>query len=203
MVAGALAAPSHVARVTQDPDPDDDDEWNVPKAAATCLLLMAQVVQGDIISYVLPWVTQNLNSSDWKQQEAATMAFGALSGRTRPARTCAPRLIAWSTPRPPCAASPGSILNGPPEHALLNHAASFVPILISMVAGGVPAVQDTAAWVLGCIAEVLPMALNELLQQVINSALAGLANQRTSVATSAAWVRSPAPDPCVGGWSAD
>ena len=91
-----------------------------------------------------------------------------------------------------CAAPPGSILNGPPEHALLNHAASFVPILINMVAGGVPAVQDTAAWVLGCIAEVLPMALNELLQQVINSALAGLANQRTSVATSAAWVRSPA-----------
>ena len=56
----------------------------MPKAAATCLLLMAQVVQGDIISYVLPWVTQNLNSSDWKQQESATMAFGAIAGRAQP-----------------------------------------------------------------------------------------------------------------------
>ncbi|EPY52762.1 karyopherin Kap95 [Schizosaccharomyces cryophilus OY26] len=61
----------------QDEDADEDD-WNISMAAATCLQLFAQVVGDLLVSPVLVFVEQNIQSPDWHQREAAVMAFGSV-----------------------------------------------------------------------------------------------------------------------------
>jgi len=57
---------------------DEDDEWNISMAAATCLSLLATCVEDDIVGPVLPFVESNINNSDWVYREAAIMAFGSI-----------------------------------------------------------------------------------------------------------------------------
>lgn len=57
---------------------DEDDEWNVSMAAATCLSLLATCVEDDIVAPVLPFVEGNINNPDWTFREAAIMAFGSI-----------------------------------------------------------------------------------------------------------------------------
>ena len=61
----------------QDEDADEDD-WNVSMGAGTCLQLFAQCVEGQIVQPVLSFVEKNLRSEDWKEREAAVMAFGCI-----------------------------------------------------------------------------------------------------------------------------
>ena len=55
---------------------DDDDDWNPCKAAGVCLMLMATCCENDVIGHVLPFVQNNIVSTDWKLRDAAAMAFG-------------------------------------------------------------------------------------------------------------------------------
>ncbi|KAI9336184.1 armadillo-type protein [Zopfochytrium polystomum] len=64
--------------MTKKEEDDDEDEWNVPMAAATCLSLLASVIETDILSLVVPWVENHINSTDWHYREAAVMAFGSI-----------------------------------------------------------------------------------------------------------------------------
>lgn len=49
------------------------------KAGATCLRLIAQLVEDDVVDYMVPFVTENIASqTNWRQREAAVMAFGAV-----------------------------------------------------------------------------------------------------------------------------
>jgi importin subunit beta-1 len=60
---------------------DDDEEWNVAMAAATCLGILASCVEDDIIvkdHNVIQFVQKNVASSEWKYREAAVMAFGSI-----------------------------------------------------------------------------------------------------------------------------
>ncbi|ESN99747.1 hypothetical protein HELRODRAFT_101408 [Helobdella robusta] len=57
---------------------DDDDEWNPCKAAGVCLMLLASCCEDDIISHVLPFVTEHIKSPDWRYRDAAVMAFGSI-----------------------------------------------------------------------------------------------------------------------------
>ncbi|KAG4094253.1 karyopherin Kap95 [Neocallimastix lanati (nom. inval.)] len=57
---------------------DEDDEWNISMAAATCLSLLATCVEDDIVAPVLPFVESNINNTDWVYREAAIMAFGSI-----------------------------------------------------------------------------------------------------------------------------
>jgi importin subunit beta-1 len=45
-------------------------------AAATCLSLLASVIKDLIVPQVIPWVEQNIQSTDWHFKEAAVLAFG-------------------------------------------------------------------------------------------------------------------------------
>lgn len=47
-------------------------------AGATCLTLIANCVGNDILAQVVPFVTANLGSTEWRLREAATMAFGSI-----------------------------------------------------------------------------------------------------------------------------
>ena len=55
---------------------DDEDDWNPCKAAGVCLMLIAQCCEDDILTYVIDFITANIEREDWKSKDAAVMAFG-------------------------------------------------------------------------------------------------------------------------------
>lgn len=55
-----------------------EDEWNVSMAAGTCLALLAQAVGDGIVTPIIPFVEGHIKSQDWRQREAAVMAFGSI-----------------------------------------------------------------------------------------------------------------------------
>lgn len=61
----------------QNEDPDDDD-WNVAMSAGACLQLFAQNCGNFVVAPVLNFVEQNITSDNWRQREAAVMAFGSI-----------------------------------------------------------------------------------------------------------------------------
>lgn len=61
----------------QNEDPEDDD-WTVAMAAAACLQLFAQNTQNYVVQPTLDFVQSNINSTSWRQKEAAVMAFGSI-----------------------------------------------------------------------------------------------------------------------------
>lgn len=65
------------ALTKQDDDPDSD-EWNSQKAAALCLRVVATVVRDDVVQWVMPFVTQNINNANWRFREASVLAFGSI-----------------------------------------------------------------------------------------------------------------------------
>lgn len=79
-IAGAMEylVPLITKTLTKQEDEPNDDDWNLPMAAGTCLSLMATTVSDGIVPHVLPFVESNINHQDWKHREAATMAFGAI-----------------------------------------------------------------------------------------------------------------------------
>ncbi|PRP78822.1 hypothetical protein PROFUN_00995 [Planoprotostelium fungivorum] len=64
--------------LTKQEDEPEDDAWTVVSAAATCLSLITATVEDEIIPFVMGFVNQNINSTNWKLMEAATLAFGSI-----------------------------------------------------------------------------------------------------------------------------
>ena len=62
--------------LTKQEEEMDDEEWTISMAAGTCLSLMANCVQDDIVRYILPFVEQNIRNPNWKFKDAAVMALG-------------------------------------------------------------------------------------------------------------------------------
>ncbi|CAF4488104.1 unnamed protein product, partial [Rotaria socialis] len=77
---GALPylVPVLLQRLTMQEETDDDDEWNPCKSAGVCLMLLANCAENAIIQYVFPFVSANIKNSDWRNREAAVMAFGSM-----------------------------------------------------------------------------------------------------------------------------
>lgn len=61
----------------QNDDPDDDT-WNVAMAAGACLTLFAQDTGNYVVAPTLQFVEQNIGSANWRDREAAVMAFGSI-----------------------------------------------------------------------------------------------------------------------------
>lgn len=64
--------------LTRQEENADEDEWNVPMSAATCLGLISTTVEDEVVNHVMPFVNANIKSENWKLREAATLAFGAI-----------------------------------------------------------------------------------------------------------------------------
>lgn len=47
-------------------------------AAATCLSLLAQCVGNMVIGPVVPFIETNIQNENWRNREAAVMAFGSI-----------------------------------------------------------------------------------------------------------------------------
>ncbi|KAE8217643.1 hypothetical protein CF319_g8317 [Tilletia indica] len=63
--------------LTQDEDADED-EWDVSKAAATCIGRMAACVGDAIVMPAIPFIEGGIKSEDWRGREAACMCFGSI-----------------------------------------------------------------------------------------------------------------------------
>ena len=77
---GALQylVPILLQRLCEQKDSEDDDEWNPCKAAGVCLMLLSSCVEDDIIGYVMPFINENIKSTNWQFRDAAVMAFGSI-----------------------------------------------------------------------------------------------------------------------------
>lgn len=70
--------PTLLSLLTKQDEDADDDEWGVAMAAAACLQVYAQNTKTSVITPTLQFVEQNLGSKEWKEREAAVMAFGSI-----------------------------------------------------------------------------------------------------------------------------
>lgn len=59
-------------------DDQDPDSFNKSTEAAWCLASIATVIENEIIEFVVPWVQQQIQSTDWRMKEAAIMAYGCI-----------------------------------------------------------------------------------------------------------------------------
>lgn len=64
--------------LTRQEEDADEDDWDVSKAAGTCLALLASAVQDSIVPAIIPFIEGNIKSQDWHYREAAIMAFGSI-----------------------------------------------------------------------------------------------------------------------------
>lgn len=75
-VAGALKhlVPLLTETLTKQEE-DEEDEWNMSMAAASCLNLISTTVRDDVVREAMPFISQHIQSENWRYREAATMAF--------------------------------------------------------------------------------------------------------------------------------
>jgi importin subunit beta-1 len=59
-------------------DEDDENSWDISKAAATLLEILSAVMNDDVVDLVMPFVTGNVANTDWHFKEAAILAFGMI-----------------------------------------------------------------------------------------------------------------------------
>lgn len=136
----------------------DEDEWNISMSAGTCLGFLAQAVADDIVNPVIPFIQANIVSDDWHQREAAVMAFG-------------------------------SILDGPNSNILKPLTKEALPLLVKMMMRDPnPQVQDTVAWTLGRICDLLMVAIDvEKDLPLLVDALIGGPGMNPKIATNCCW----------------
>ena len=58
----------------------DEDTWNLSTAGGACLNVVSMVAQNAVLNEVMPFVTSNIKEANWRQREAATLAFGSVIG---------------------------------------------------------------------------------------------------------------------------
>lgn len=79
---GVIAAneiiPTLLTLLTKQNDDIEDDDWNVAMAAGSCLQLFAQNVGDHVVAPTLAFVEANIGSDNWREREAAIMAFGSI-----------------------------------------------------------------------------------------------------------------------------
>ncbi|EGG14643.1 karyopherin beta 1 isoform 4 [Cavenderia fasciculata] len=59
-------------------DEDQTDSWNVCMAGATCITYIALNVTDSILEPIVPFISQNLASQEWRLAEAACVALGSI-----------------------------------------------------------------------------------------------------------------------------
>lgn len=72
--------PVILEKLTKQEEYDDDDDWNPSKAASVCLMLLATCCEEEIVPHVLPFIKENIKSTNWRFRDAALMSFGSILG---------------------------------------------------------------------------------------------------------------------------
>lgn len=115
----------------------DDEDWNLAAAAASAIGLIANTVEDKVVEHVLPYVSGNAASPDWRKREAAIMAFGQILDGPQN------------------------------EAAMAQVVQQALELLVNSLVDAQDVVKDTAAWTLGRIAQFHPGALADLNTQIV------------------------------------
>ncbi|EEC45100.1 predicted protein [Phaeodactylum tricornutum CCAP 1055/1] len=59
-------------------DAPEDDSWGLQESAGVCLETISQTVEGSIVPHVIPFVTQHIQSEEWRYRDAAIVAFSSI-----------------------------------------------------------------------------------------------------------------------------
>ncbi|CAR25358.1 karyopherin beta [Lachancea thermotolerans CBS 6340] len=70
--------PNLLNLLTRQNEDVEDDDWNVAMSAGACLQLFAQNCGNYVVEPVLRYVELNITSDNWRNREAAVMAFGSI-----------------------------------------------------------------------------------------------------------------------------
>lgn len=153
----------------EDANEEDEDEWNVPMAASTCLSLWAEVARDAIITEgkVGQFIESGICSSEWRLKEAAVMSFGC-------------------------------IMSGPSVGALAPIVQGGTPVLMGLMADCSLPVRDAAAWALGRVCEHALVTLQkETILSVIECFCNGLLHSPPRVGSQCAWGLSNVANYCA------
>ena len=60
---------------TVEEDALEDESWTLQASASNCIEIMSLAIGGRILQLVIPFVQANIQSQDWKQRDAAIVAF--------------------------------------------------------------------------------------------------------------------------------
>lgn len=104
---------------------DDDDDWNLSAAGGKLLQTLAEAVGQPIHKPVMTFVFANINSGNWRERDAALLAFGCVLGSASDAAA----------------------------EALQDTVAQAVPGLLAYLRDTEEHVADTAAWVTSVVCE--------------------------------------------------
>ena len=79
-IAGATEhlAPLLTEVMTKQDEEADEGTWNISMAAGTCLTLVANTIQDQVVPAIMPFVQANIKSENWRLREASTMAFSSI-----------------------------------------------------------------------------------------------------------------------------
>lgn len=144
--------------VIQDEQQAEEDELTRNTSASTLLACIARVVGDDVVGTIMPFISQNINSTNWKFMEAATIAFSAiLDGPTSKDKM----------------------------KSLVNQA---IPVMFGHIQAKEAAVRETTIFTIGRIAQFHCNVLIEggHLENVIKASLL-LLKDTSRVASKAAW----------------
>lgn len=78
LVALKEVLPTLFTLLTRQNEDPEDDTWNVSMAAGACLQLFSQNTGDYVVEPTLSFVEANISSPNWRNREAAVMAFGSI-----------------------------------------------------------------------------------------------------------------------------
>lgn len=78
IVATSDVLPTLLTLLTKQNEDPEDDDWSVAMAAGSCLQLFAQTTGIYVVDPTVHFVASNISSEDWRNREAAVMAFGSI-----------------------------------------------------------------------------------------------------------------------------
>ena len=62
----------------QEENQEEGDSWTISMAGGTCLALVAGTVKDQVLDQVIPFVATHINQANWREKEAAIMAYGSI-----------------------------------------------------------------------------------------------------------------------------
>lgn len=102
-----------------------EDDWNLSVAGGKLLQSLAEAVGAPVQAPVMQFVYANINSANWREREAAVMAFGCIIG----------------------------VQDDAGQEAIQDTVAQAVPGLLEYLRDSNEMVADTSAWVLAIVCE--------------------------------------------------
>jgi importin subunit beta-1 len=146
----------------------EEGELNISNAAGTCLALVSRVAGDAVVTEVMPFVGNFINSQNWKEKEAATLAFSAILDG--PSGEALEKLVEQAIP----IMIKQVIETSGPAHLVQNQSE------------GQKLLKDTTVFTIGRIIQYFPRQALDRLNDIMN-ALSVAIQDEARIASKACW----------------